>query len=253
LHSCSYNQTIDFIIVTDDQSNNSPKPKNVRIIYHTLEEINGLFSERLGFPVSIQNGYKLCDFKPAYGFLFYDLILGYDFWGHSDIDVIFGNIRNFITNEVLQVSDVISVRPDYITGCFSLFRNCDKVTRLFMQSKDYKRVFSDSRHYGFDETNFYHSDFSSGKRYDEIHSEIESMMHVVKRLENVGYIRPYFDLHIVEGRPGRLNWDKGILMYRNKYEALLYHLVKLKHVYNQKKTLRTMPDTFSITPTRILA
>jgi hypothetical protein len=251
LHSCGHNPTVNIFIITDDRSYEDRHPDNVQFIYRTISEINTLAHDRLGFPVAIKNGYKFCDLKPAYGFLFPELIKDFDFWGHGDVDVIYGNIRNFITDELMDEYDLISVRPDWAPGCFLLFRNCDKMNRLFMQSKDYKKVFSDSRHYCFDETNFQHDAFTEGKRYSEIPSEIESMMHVIRRMEENGYIRPYFDLHIVEGRPGKLKWTNGVLTYKRKYEAMLYHLIKLKEVYRPKKPPRTIGDTFYISPTRI--
>jgi len=70
-------------------------------------------------------------------------------------------------------------------------------------------------------------------------------------MEETGYIKPYFDLHIIEGVPGKLKWENGILTYRNKYEILLYHLIRLKKNYKPKKRINRIPDVFTISPTRI--
>jgi hypothetical protein len=251
LYSCSYNPSIDFFIITDDHSYDGQGTENVHFVYETLEQISAIASSRFGFQVKIESGYKFCDFKPAYGFLFPDIIEGYDFWGHGDIDVIYGNIRGFITDDLMKEYDLLSVRPDWVPGCFLLFRNNEKMNKLFMQSKDFQKVFSSNKHYCFDETNFQHDLFSDGKKYYEIPSEIESMMHVIQRMEEKGYIKAYFELHIVEGRPGRLKWDRGVLTYRNEYEALLYHLIKLKEVYKPKKLPIAIPHTFYISSNRI--
>src|SRR4051812_20515840 len=96
-HSCRYNPTVDFYIITDNTITGDI-PGNVKPVYMSLDEINKLSAQKLGFEVNINSGYKLCDFKPAYGFIFNDLLKDYDFWGHGDIDVIFGNIRSFITD-----------------------------------------------------------------------------------------------------------------------------------------------------------
>ncbi len=61
--------------------------------------------------------------KLAFGFLFAEIKKGYDFLGHGDIDVVYGNIRDFMTEEVLNNQDVISSWHDYNTGTFCLFRN----------------------------------------------------------------------------------------------------------------------------------
>ncbi|MBS1946824.1 MAG: hypothetical protein JST47_03575 [Bacteroidetes bacterium] len=251
LYSCSYNLTIDFFIITDERTYDIQHPKNVHFIYKELNQINALASKKLGFPVAIKRGYKFCDFKPAYGFLFPEIIEGCDFWGYGDIDVVYGNIRNFISNELMKVYDLISIRPDWAPGCFLLFKNCKKMNTLFMQSKDYKKVFSNGRHYCFDETNFQHDAFTEGKKYYEIPSKIESMMHVIRRLEEKDYIYPYFEFFIIEGRPGKLKWEKGTLIYKNEFEAILYHLIKLKEVYHPKRSPKKIPEKFYISPTRI--
>lgn len=251
VHSCSYNPSIDFYIITDNQQDINNQPKNVKILYKTLKEIKAIASKKLGFSVSIDYPYKLCDFKPAYGFIFPEVINGYDFWGHGDIDVVYGNIRDFITEELLGAFDIISPRPDWVPGCFLLFKNTEKMNTLFMQSKDYRKIFTSSRHFCFDETNFSHDLFTEGNHYSKISTEIESMMHVIKHLEEKGEVKPHFDQYIVEGRPGKLKWHKGVLTYSNKFEILLYHLIKLKGIYHPKSIHKKNLNNFQISPTRI--
>lgn len=250
IHSCKFNPSVDFFIITDNQNYAQPIPPNVRIVNMTIGQVNALATEKLGLPVKITYGYKLCDFKPAYGLIFSDLLRDYKFWGHCDLDIIFGNIGAFITAELMDNYDLISVRPDWIPGCFLLFRNTAKMNTLFMHSKDYIKVFTSDLHYCFDETNFAHDDFTDGKTYQEVDTEIESMMHVVKKMESSGFINPYFDLFIIEGVPGKLKWENGIMTYRNKYEILLYHLIRLKKNYHPKKKAN-IPNAFTISPSRI--
>ena len=49
-------------------------PSNVHVVPMTLEEFKANAKKKLGFDVCIPQPYKLCDFKPAYGFLFEDYI-----------------------------------------------------------------------------------------------------------------------------------------------------------------------------------
>jgi hypothetical protein len=164
---------------------------------------------------------------------------------------VFGDIREFITGELLNDYDLISVRPDWLTGCFLLYRNISKINTLFRFSKDYQKVFTSDKHYCFDETNFMHDEFSNGKSYTEIASEIESMMHVVKKLEARNYLKPYFDLHIIEGLPGKLKWENGKMYYRGKYEILLYHMIFFKTRYEPPRMSSSIPNYFTISPTKI--
>lgn len=251
IHSCKYNPSVDFIMVTDDTGYSKPVSSNIRFVYKSLAEINKLATEKLGLPVQITNGYKLCDFKPTYGILFSEILQGYDFWGHGDIDMIFGNIRDFITDEILRMNDLISVRHDFLTGQFLLFRNNEKMNSLFTLSKDYRKVLCSEKHYCFDETNFQWQGFTEGRAYHEIPSEVESMTHLIKRLGQEKYLKVHFDFLIIEGLPGKLKWERGKLTYRSKYEILLYHMVRFKNVCHPKKSVKALPDAFTISPTRI--
>jgi len=244
VHSCGFNSSIDFTIITDNIYN-SPLPENVKLLKMTREEFEKLASSQLSLKIEFQDSYKLCDFKPAYGLILSSLIDGYDFWGHCDIDIILGDIRAFITDNILDKYDLISVRADWLTGCFLIYRNTDRVNTLFRQSKDYEKVFTSTKHYCFDETNFRHRDFSSGKNYFEVDSEIESMMHVVQKMESKEYIKCHFDHFIIEGRPGKLNWENGKLFYKNEFEVLLYHMIHFKN-HCKKKKINMPPKKFNI-------
>lgn len=249
VHSCKYNPSIDFIIVTDDTGYSKPVSTNVGFIYKTLTEINQLAREKLELPVQITTGYKLCDFKPTYGILFSEILKGYDFWGHGDIDVIYGNIRKFITKKVLKEHDLVSVRHDYVTGHFTLFRNTKKMNELFKLSRDFQKVLISERNFCFDETNYMFEAFTLGIPYYDIPSEVESMTHLVRKLEKEKYLKAYFDFHIIEGTPGKMTWAKGKLLYRSKYEVMMFHLIKFKTVFASRKNF--IGETFRISPTRI--
>ncbi|GAB6120105.1 DUF6625 family protein [Dysgonomonas termitidis] len=247
LHSCKYNPNIDFYIYTDNPIIESSTPENVKLIPYSLNEFNKDAAKALGFPVNIEHGYKLCDFKPAYGYIFADLVKNYDFWGHCDIDIIFGNIRNFVTDAVLSKYDVISARHDYLTGSFALYRNGLFNNALFKQSKDYIKVFTSSENFCFDETNYAFKAFEIGLHRSEIKTEVESMTHVVKRLEEKRKLKPYFEFQILEGLAGNMLWDNGTLTYRKEFEVMYYHLIKLKTVYSEKNIQnRVVPNKFRI-------
>lgn len=246
IKSCEHNPSIDFIIVTD-QPPFKTNAKNIFFVNRNLGEINTLATKKLGFDTRIKYAYKLCDFKPAYGVIFSDLIEGYDFWGHGDIDVIFGNIRAFITEELLLQYDIISARAQYLSGFLTIFRNSVYINRLYEQSKDHQMVFQNPKHYCFDECNFQFARLKEVKSILEIKSEVESMTHVVKRLDGDGTIKAFFDHLVVEDVPGNLEWKDGSLFYNNKYEALLYHLILFKdHPYLVKPLWEKIPDRFFI-------
>lgn len=253
LHSCAHNLSIDFFIITDNTEPIPIKANNVKIIYKSQLEIRTIASQKLGFAVNIDSPYKLCDFKPAYGLLFSEIIGHYEFWGHGDIDVVYGDIRNFMTDEILNTYDVISSRHDYITGTFCLFRNNAQMNTLFMQSKDYKNVFSNPQHFCFDECNFLFQELQNGGSIFDYPNNIQSMTYVVQKAAKEGKLNAFFDFIIVEGATGKIKWDKGRIIYKDIYEAMFYHLIKFKTTCKKPVVLKPIPETFYFTPTKILA
>ncbi|MGC3946342.1 MAG: hypothetical protein QM762_17790 [Chryseolinea sp.] len=248
--TCGFNPSIDFYIITDHPPGQR-LPANVIIIHKSLDDIRNAAVNSLGFTVQIHHPYKLCDFKPTFGLLFFDLIKDYDYWGYCDIDVVFGNIRGFITEDILEEHDIISVRHDFLTGFFQLFRNNESMRRLFMESRDYCRVLQSPEHFCFDETNFQFDAFAAGTPVDEVRSEIESMMHVVKRMESAGKLKAFFDFMIVEGVPGNIKWCEGKLVYRNRFEILLYHMIHFKKSCIKSTYDKLPPNSFRITTKQI--
>ena len=80
---------------------------------------------------------KTCDFTPVMGYLFPELAIGYDWWGHIDSDVIVGNMTKFIPQEMLRNNDIISgVNFTVAWGPFTLFRNTKDINELFMLSPE---------------------------------------------------------------------------------------------------------------------
>lgn len=252
LHSCSFNPSIDFYIITDNREKIEDKPQNVKIVFKTLHEIKVLASKKLGFAVSIDYPRKLCDFKPAYGFLFSEIIRKYDFWGFSDLDIVFGSIRTFMTERILKQYDVISSHYNYVTGSFCLFRNKEYINQLFMKSKDYQMVLSNPTHFCFDECNFLFKELEKGASILEINNPIESMTYVVKKEEKESRLKAFFDFVIIEGVPGNIEWENGVLIYKQFFEVMFYHLNQFKTSCSIKKVLQPIPLKYSFTRTKII-
>lgn len=139
LESAAKNITVDFYIYTDQNIEIQSKYTNIFVVNCSFLELKNNIQEKMGFKINLDRPYKLCDYKPAYGYIFEDKIKPYDFWGHCDIDLILGDIRKFVTNDVLCQFDRI-----YEFGHLSLYRNDIKVNRAFMEEggMNYKDVYS---------------------------------------------------------------------------------------------------------------
>ena len=227
LHSVKFNPSIDFLLVTDEIIYED-LPVNIKLINKSLGDIKILATEKMGFEVSLTSAHKLCDFKPAYGDIFDFYLKEYDFWGHGDIDIIFGNIRNFIEEEILENYDVVSVHKDYIHGCFALYKNKQNINILYKCSRDFEKVFSTSDSYAFDECNGLNYYLSKGDSLDNIPFEIESMTHIIQKKQKTKEINAFFNFCLLEPLIGNIRWNKGILTYNNQIETIAYHLYHFK-------------------------
>ena len=141
LKSCEHNPSIDFLVITDNDLNNLPK--NVRSVKMDLCEMKERADRAVGFEVVLDKPYKCCDYKIIYGLIFKDYLENYDFWGHCDLDLIFGDIRHFATDSVLEKNDKI-----FDLGHLSLYRNTDEVNNRYKcqgtNCPDYKTAFTTS-------------------------------------------------------------------------------------------------------------
>ena len=183
--------------------------------------------------------------------MFPEITEGYDFWGHCDLDLIYGDLKDFLTEDFLKNYDYISLRNDYTTGCFGLFRNNEVLNHYFKKSKDYVKVFSESKHYCFDECNFMWDELAYGKSIFELDTEIESFTHLMKKAEINSELRTHFDFILLEGFTGKITYNRGKIYYKRKYEGILFHLFWLKKVFNPAKKILKIPNRYKISPTRI--
>lgn len=149
LVGCEANPTIDWIIYTDDKTSYS-YPENVKCKYITFQELKERIQGFYDFSLDLSRAWRLSLMKPAYGELFYEDIKSYDFWGYCDIDLMWGNIRKFYTDDVLNKYDRIGFQ-----GHSTLMRNSKENNEIYKTivegNLSYKDIFSGKSDFSFDE------------------------------------------------------------------------------------------------------
>jgi len=196
----------------------------------------------------------LHDLKPAYGTIFEDYLESYDFWGHTDIDMIYGDIKKFITDNILRKYDVITSRDKYLAGFFTLYKNCKKTNRLYKKCPSYKKIFLDSDNlYSFDECNLLHTQLDNNIQVPKKRLKLNNMTYIVKEYSKNGLIKSHFkdlckDLNPIKNF--KLYFNKGrITSNDGKREHLYFHFYLAKKIYgkNTQKIKRKTPNRFYIT------
>ena len=94
LLSCSFNPDVDWILYTDCGTVDS-LPSNVTIKEMTFFQYKKIVSEKLNIIFEPESPYKLCDIKPALGYIHVDDIMDYEFWAFGDIDLVYGRLLNY--------------------------------------------------------------------------------------------------------------------------------------------------------------
>lgn len=149
LKSIEYNKTIDWLIITDIKEKYD-YPDNVKVINMSFTELRKKVQSCFDFKIYLGKPYKLCDYKCAYGLIFEEYIKNYDFWGHCDLDCVYGDLRKFLPENILKENERI-----YCLGHMSLYKNNDKVNNIFKnkidEETDYKNIFTKERPFSFDE------------------------------------------------------------------------------------------------------
>lgn len=244
IKSCVHNTTVDFIIVTDNQDAIPNKPDNVIIVQKTLDTFKAEASAKLGLELQFENAYKICDLKPAFGLFFEDIFAKYDFWGHGDIDMVYGDIRGFMTEDLLDTYDLISAHQNFVTGTFCLYRNNQLNKNLFAESKDYKTIFLNPEYLGFDECDFLFYEIGNGKTIFDFPDSLQSMTYVVRKAQAEGRLKPLFEFYLFQAMTNKIRWDKGRIVYANKVECLFYDMIKYKKECKDTRVHYPIPEVF---------
>lgn len=211
LESCKNNETVNWILFTNDKTK-FDYPENVNVIYCEFGDIKKLVQSNYDFKIELEEPYKLVDYKIAYGEIFKKYLTDYDFWGYCDIDVIWGDIRRFYTEELLQ-----RYRKLGCQGHCSIYLNTEE------NNKIYKNDIGDIS---------YVDVFTSKKIFASDRVFIE------ERFERVGYYKEtvYAGLQIVEPGFYLQSMPKNEGVY-NKRQVFYWKEKKLYRYYLFRKQL----------------
>ncbi len=153
VESCRWNADIDWLIFTDQDPPENDAP-NVRYAKASFELHKARVCSAIGIDTASIGPYKLCDLRPAFGMIYAPEIEGYRNYGHCDLDLIFGNIRAFYTDDVLEKYEVISTHADRLSGHLAVLRNNEFNRNAFKRVRSWDRKIRETRYVGIDEYRF---------------------------------------------------------------------------------------------------
>lgn len=131
-----------------------------------LEKFKVRVKEKLGIDYPGEYGNpKVWDYRCALGLLYEEEIKGFEYWGHMDFDVVFGDVDKFFPDEEISKLDVWSNHHSYVNGFFSLYRNCPEVNELFTRFIVWEKMLGDPNALGWVEVEYSRLLELSGLRY----------------------------------------------------------------------------------------
>lgn len=150
LRSVDENSEYNWLLVSTKKPENK-LPSNLKFLELPFSSLSKLISEKFDIDAGLTHPYKICDFKPAFGKIFEDYLKKFKYWGYCDLDLVFGQLCNFLEAPMAGNIDVISPEVDFYPGHFCVFRNTPAINNLFTQAKNYKEVFASEKCFLFDE------------------------------------------------------------------------------------------------------
>jgi len=119
------------------------------LVLNSKQDIQRRIKEKLGMEIDIaEDTCKVSDFRPALGILYEDWLKNYDFWGHTDLDCIYGNLSKLIP---LGSIDIFSNDSWQMCGPLSIYKNTQEINNLFREHPKWQEIFLDPLHNAFDE------------------------------------------------------------------------------------------------------
>lgn len=214
LNCCKNNPDFNWLILTDDRTQYD-LPQNVTIRYTTLQNIKDHVEEKFEWCVPLEKPYKLCDYKPLYGWLFDEELKGFTHWGYGDMDLLLGQLSSFITDDMLMRYAKISK-----LGHLSILQNSPEINSAFKDCS-YKEIFQSPRIATFDEVRF----------EPNINSILEQKgKKVLKTLPYADIAQEHYNFHRTEYRSGnRTSYCKYVPTVYRYLDGKLFKVELMKH------------------------
>ena len=136
LYSCSRISQIDFYYFTDCTLP-IKKYDNTFFIKTSFTNYCELVSKKLKVNFNPTEPYILVNIKPFLGTIHNNIARKYEFWGYSDIDLIYGDMSKILNNYNLNKYDLITTHSERVAGHFTIIRTNSKYNNLAFKIKNW--------------------------------------------------------------------------------------------------------------------
>ena len=124
LDSCGANRLLKWIFFTDIDMSRYHVPNNMQIVPCDFDWMRQRICASFEYPVKYDRPYDFCSFKPLLGTIFQKELTGADFWGWSDLDMLYGDVSPVVA---MAENGYDKVMPG---GHFSITKNTLELNRF---------------------------------------------------------------------------------------------------------------------------
>lgn len=121
---------------------------NVEIVDMDTDQFVDLCEKTIGVRPNLyitKNGrpsVHVTDFYVASGLIFEEYLKHSDYWGITNLDVVYGRLDHFLPDTLLEQCDIMTDDKGAINGVFSLYRNKVNINNLFREIENWEQKFT---------------------------------------------------------------------------------------------------------------
>ncbi len=227
--SAGANSDIDFYIPTNIDTSRCRKYDNIHYLPMTDQDFWDKIQSVLDFPIS-HDYYKTGEYRILFGIIFKDIIREYDYWGYTELDMIYGDILKFVLPYLENGAEVIGQ-----TAPFRLIKNVEKLNLMpFNDVEGFEHPLTLERALSEDYCWFFSETSGMNIRY------YQAGIDVISLYDFFGDIITKFHYLTCIGMEGKwgFNWNNGKLIGYNSQneqkEFMAIHLQKRRMETNSE-------------------
>lgn len=117
LDSCAMNPQIEWLFFTDIDANKYIVPANVKFVGTTLPVLKDKIQNVFDYKIRYNSAWDFCALRGTFGLAFSDELVGVDYWGWGDCDMVYGDLSQCFVidgvDKILPKGHLSFVRNNY--------------------------------------------------------------------------------------------------------------------------------------------
>jgi hypothetical protein len=106
--TAKFNQDYDWFIFTD-QVKKVERESNITYFPYNMATLNKKLSYIFDIPIKLTERNCICDLRPIFAEIFETFLIGYNWWGWTDLDLLNGNFSKYLNDDIFDNYDAVNM------------------------------------------------------------------------------------------------------------------------------------------------